>query len=144
MLQLHRTLHCSISVSLGLSFGLARPRPACRRSERFSSMQAMLSTVCEPWAVPVASPLCPPTDSAARHRAVALGANRLVYPPCESARAPAASDASAPGVYHIRNICASGRGGASSPCRCAGASALALVEHCSAPFSPCAQKHPDG
>jgi hypothetical protein len=82
MLQLRRPLYRSPSVALGHLTG----SPVLAQHAEEASvhpMQAALSTVCLPEAVPVTPPLCPPTDP---HPVIGRlpCANRLVYPTCES------------------------------------------------------------
>jgi len=61
MLQLHRPLHCSATVQLGhLTTGPSSPSMPSK--ERFSHSAGNAFDCLPAEAVPVASPLCPPTS----------------------------------------------------------------------------------
>ena len=102
MLPLHRPLHRSAPMHLGDSFGLARLRPACRRSERSPSAGGACERFFCPWQCPsshprVLKPTCVPSSGGCASREPP----RLSY--LRVLVTPAASDASAPGVEEVAN-----------------------------------------
>ena len=127
MLLLHRPLHDSASVQLGAS----RNTPVLAQYAEEASvhpLQAALSTVFPPEAVPVSPQLCPPTDPhpvIGRLRLRQTVSSCLPVNPREHLRQlPRAQLHST----IMKNICSSEPGGASSPCLKSGDSTLALVE----------------
>ena len=111
MLQLHRTLHPSTSVSLG-PLTTAPSWPSMPNQER--SLQGVFSTVLLRMAVPVIHPLSPPTSPHPIVGWLPCALSRFIPTPSGMLARPTWGAQALAVFYHITNICTSEREGASS------------------------------